>query len=189
MSNKKYQIIYADPPWQYRKSPNIHNGHQRKTAEDNYLTMSMEEIAELPITKIAEDDCALFLWVTNPRLYGDRNTDGKFTPFHIMRSWGFDYRTLLTWVKPGFGLGSYFRGNTEHVLFGIRGRMFIPTDIREGNIISAPRGRHSEKPEAMRDLIDRVYPNGSRIELFARRKALGWDCWGNEVDSDIELKI
>lgn len=188
--NKKYQIIYADPPWQYRKSPNIHNGHECNTAEDNYPTMSMLEIARLPIVNIAADNSALFLWITNPRLYGDRNTNAQITPFHIMREWGFDYRTILTWVKkPGLGMGSYFRGDTEHVLFGIRGQMPIPKSIRESNVIIAARSRHSQKPEAMRDLIMRVYPNTSRIELFARRKALGWDCWGNEVDSDINLIV
>ncbi len=188
--NKKYQVIYADPPWQYRKSPNIHNGHERNTAEDNYPTMSMTEIAKLPVASIAADDCTLFLWITNPRLYGDRNTNASFTPFHIMRAWGFDYRTMLTWVKqPGLGMGSYFRGNTEHVLFGIRGQMPIPASLRETNVIFAARSRHSQKPEAMRDLIMRVYPNASRIELFARRKCFGWDCWGNEVESDIDLPV
>jgi N6-adenosine-specific RNA methylase IME4 len=144
-----------------------------------YTTMTNAEVAALPVGELADDDAELYLWVTNPRLYGER--DGQCSPLAIIEGWGFEYKTLLTWVKTGaLGLGFYFRGQTEHVLYCTRGDVKIPPARRESNVITAPRRGHSEKPDAFYDLVERVSPE-PRVELFARRARLsGWDYWGDQ---------
>lgn len=181
-----------DPPWRYRSSDILTRGWRRtasvesgKTAEGHYTTMTNTQIAALPVADLAEDNSHLYLWVTNPRLYGERN--GDVNPREIIEGWGFRYTTLLTWVKTGPpGLGFHFRGNTEHVLFCVRGDVRIPPDRRESNVITAPRRGHSEKPGAFYDLVERVSPS-PRIELFARCQRLGWATWGNESLCHVEL--
>ncbi len=178
----RYRTIVADPPWRYTKTGKRIEGRMAGRgggAERHYTTLSMDEIAALPISELAAEQAHLYLWVTNPKLYSG--------PAEIVKAWGFDYITLLTWVKTGApGLGWYFRGATEHVIFATRGKLGIPSGLRESNVITAPRGRHSAKPGAFYDLVERVSPN-PRIELFARERRLGWDAWGAEVDSDVEL--
>lgn len=177
--NPPYSTIVADPPWRYRKSPNSESGnHERRTAEDNYSTMAIRDIAALPVAGLAADNACLFLWTTNPRIFGDRNEGGTFTAFDVMSAWGFEYRTLLTWVKTGSpGMGSYFRGDTEHVLFGIRGEVKIEPAKRESNVITAAKSGHSRKPAAFMDLVERVVP-GPYLDLFCRDPRFGWDSWG-----------
>lgn len=175
-----YRTIVVDPPWRYRSSDITTRSRRRSASvesasrEGHYTTMTNEEIAALPISEMAAPDAALFLWVTNPRLYGER--DGSGSPYEMIRGWGFEYKTLLTWVKTGpLGLGFYFRGHTEHVLFCTRGDVKIAPAKRESNVITAPRGRHSAKPDCFYDLVERVSPE-PRAELFARRARLaGWD--------------
>ena len=183
----KYRTIVVDPPWRYRKTPNV-TVHGRRWAEDVYPTMAIEEIATLPIRELADADAHLYLWVTNPRLEGERNDIGGLTPFDLIRGWGFVYKTCLTWCKNQIGLGSYFRGATEHVLFAVKGDLRIPPERRESNVIHAARHGHSQKPEAFFDLVERVSP-GPYLELFARRNRLGWDTWGNEALEHIALSI
>jgi N6-adenosine-specific RNA methylase IME4 len=132
--------------------------------------MSMEEIRELPVSDLAADDAHLYLWVTNSFIGEGAG---------LFPAWGFRYNTVLTWVKPSIGCGHYFRSRTEHVLFGRRGR--LPT-LRndQGNVIEAPRGRHSEKPEVFYELVERSSP-GPYLDMFARRLRPGWTSWGNEV--------
>lgn len=136
--------------------------------------MSNADLMGLPVTDLVADDAHLYLWVTVPRMF---DPDG---PASIMRAWGFRYLTTLTWLKTGGapGLGYYFRINTEHVLFGVRGHLAIPPAARESNVIKAGRRRHSEKPSAFMDLVERVSP-GPYVELFARAPRLGWDSWGH----------
>jgi N6-adenosine-specific RNA methylase IME4 len=124
----------------------------------------------------------LYLWVTNTQL-----TSG----FNVMATWGFKYKTTITWVKDRFGLGQYYRGQTEHCLFGVRGRLPYQILKESGRAqgvtaICAPRAAHSAKPDEMRLMIERV-SHTPRLELFARGKSAGWDVWGNEVQSDIEI--
>ena len=128
------------------------------------------------ITEISEDDCHLYLWTTNNFLKD---------ALYVMWAWGFDYKTTITWMKDRFGLGQYYRGITEHCLFGVKG--MVPYKTREDGKRAqgvtgfyAPRMKHSEKPEEMRKMIERV-STGPYIELFARKKTDGWDTWGNEV--------
>jgi N6-adenosine-specific RNA methylase IME4 len=132
---------------------------------------------------IDDDGCHLYLWTTN-----------NFLPdaLEVMEHWGFEYKTMITWVKDSFGLGQYFRGKTEHVLFGVRGSQ--PYKVIDGKrsqgktAIFAPRIKHSEKPEEMRKMIESV-SYGSYLELFARQKTKNWDVWGNEVENDISLEV
>lgn len=181
----KYRTICVDPPWRYRSTDILTRGWHRpasveskKTAERHYTTMTNTEIAALPVGEWADEDAHLYLWVTNPRLFGERN--GETNPREIVEAWGFEYKTLLTWVKTGApGLGFYFRGNTEHVLFCTRGDVRIPPEARESNVLVAPRRGHSEKPEAFYDLVERVSPK-PRLEMFARRARFNWDYYGDE---------
>lgn len=184
----KYRTIVVDPPWRYRSSDILTRGFHKTAsvattkpdeAEGQYTTMTNAEIAALPVGDSAQDTAELYMWVTNPRLYGER--DGSYSPIEIVQGWGFRYVTLLTWVKTGApGLGFYFRGNTEHVLYCVRGDVKIPPAQRESNVIVAAKGAHSAKPDAFYDLVERVSP-GPYLELFARRARLGdWSYWGNE---------
>jgi N6-adenosine-specific RNA methylase IME4 len=175
-----YSTIVADPPWRYRVSGiTVRTSPGTACAEDNYSTMTNTEIAALPVVELAADSSHLYLWVTNPKLYGDRKRKEP-TPVEIMEAWGFRYVTLLTWIKkPGaLGMGFYFRGETEHVLFGVRGNAPIPVDRREVNWFFAGKTGHSRKPAAFLDIVERVSP-GPYVELFARQPRLGWDSWGH----------
>lgn len=146
-------------------------------ANRHYPVMAIADIAALPVDQLANRDAHLYLWVTNNYLR---------CALAIMEGWGFRYITTITWLKVGFGLGQYFRGNTEHCLFGVRGSTTFQRDALTGKrgqgvtgFIHPRTKRHSEKPGVMRSMIERVSP-GPYIELFARRPAEGWDAWGNE---------
>lgn len=192
MSAPKYRTIVVDPPWRYRSKDILTRGwhraasvETRKNGAGQYTTMTNAQIAALPVSDLAAPAAHLYLWVTNPRLYGER--DGTLTPRQIVEGWGFSYLTLLTWVKTGPpGLGFYFRGGTEHALFCRRGDARIPPARRESNVITAPRRRHSEKPGAFYDLVERVSP-GPRLELFARTSRLGWDSWGDQALNHVDM--
>lgn len=164
-----YRAIVADPPWEY--NDRLDSGAQRVRGAANwYRTMPTAAICDLPVGDWAAAEAHLYLWVTNAFM-----EDG----FRVVRAWGFDYKTILTWVKPQIGMGHYFRNNTEHVLFAVRGR--LPLLVRDApTAFSAPRRRHSEKPAAFLDLVERVSP-GPRLEVFARSHRTGWDVVGEEV--------
>jgi N6-adenosine-specific RNA methylase IME4 len=180
-----FGTIVADPPWQYR--PTAHTttampDERFRSAEDQYPTMTMRQIADLPVATVAADDAHLYLWTTAPRLVGDRN-DSTITPFDILDAWGFRYVTTLVWHKTGGpGMGWYWRGDAEFILFGVRGKCPIPPALRRSNVFVAPKSRHSQKPESIMDAIEVVSP-GPRVEMFARRARLGWHSWGNQVGS------
>lgn len=177
--NPPYSTIVADPPWRYRSTGiTTRTSHGSACADDHYSTMSNEELAALPVATLAADDAHCYMWVTNPKLYSSDRSPGP-NPAEIMEAWGFRYVTLLTWHKTpaALGMGFYFRGQTEHVLFGVRGNLPIPPDRRERNIFAAGTTGHSRKPAAFGDLVERVSP-GPYLELFARAPRLGWDAWG-----------
>jgi N6-adenosine-specific RNA methylase IME4 len=168
---KKYKTIYADPPWPERGGGKIKRG-----ADRHYPLMRIEDIAALPVMDLADPEgCHLYLWTTNNYLPA---------AFEVMAAWGFRYITTITWTKDRIGLGQYFRGMTEHCLFGVLGKLSYKTidgKRQQGTTgFYAPKGRHSQKPEEMRQMIEKV-SYGPRIELFARQIAPGWDAWGNEV--------
>ena len=176
---KKYQIIYADPPWHYRDKSKSHGGG----AESHYPTMSTGEICNLEIP--TQDNSVLLLWVTHPQLE---------EAFKVIKAWGFIYKTCaFTWIKltdrniPLMGMGRYTRGNPELLLLATRGEGLKRINKGLRNDQYFPRREHSRKPSEFRDLIIKLFGDLPRIELFARRKVEGWDCWGNEVESDIEL--
>jgi N6-adenosine-specific RNA methylase IME4 len=167
----KYKTIYADPPWHEQGGGKIKRG-----ADRHYPLMKTKEILAMKdfISELSDTNCHLYLWVTNNFL-----KDG----LEVLETWGFRYVTTITWLKDRFGLGQYFRGLTEHCLFGVKGH--LPYKILNGKRqqgvtgFFAPKGKHSEKPEEMRQMIEKVsYP--PRIELFARKKTPGWVVWGLE---------
>lgn len=159
-----FRVIVADPPWQYG------NKATRGAAEDHYSTMTIEELCALPVEAGAADNAHLYLWVTNGFI-----REG----FDVLAAWGFTYKTCLTWVKPQMGMGNYFRSSTEHVLFGVRGKLAIQNRGLT-NWFNAPRGKHSAKPGSFYDLVEKASP-GPYLEMFARVRRLNWDAWGNEA--------
>lgn len=170
LPNKKYQIIYADPPWEVKAGPGwASSGISRKL---KYPTMSIDEIKALPVNELAEKDAHLYLWLINKYI-----VEG----YKIAREWGFKPITLLTWCKPphGLGLGGAFVQTTEHLLFCRRGRLTTRKRI-DTTWFENKRHRHSEKPHFFRDIIKDVSGDLTRIELFARERVFGWDVWGNE---------
>src|ERR1700686_2478723 len=170
----KYRVIYADPPW-----PEYGGGKIKRGADRHYPLMPVAAIVRLGDTLAPYIDgvgCHLYLWVTNTHL-----ANGLV----VMDRWGFQYKTTITWFKDRFGLGQYYRGQTEHCLFGVRGRLPYRTTERgrraQGvTAIYAPRTTHSAKPVEMRRMIEKLR-HGARLELFARSNTVGWDAWGNEV--------
>jgi N6-adenosine-specific RNA methylase IME4 len=197
-----YKTIVADPPWRYRSKDITTRGwHKTASVESgknpmHYTTMTNAEIAALPVGELADEQAELYLWVTNPRLYGER--DGAWSPRQIIEEWGFTYITLLTWVKtpapaaieelrpPRNGLGFYYRVGTEHVLYCVRGGVRIPPPLRESNVLIAPRRGHSQKPDVFYDVVERVSQT-PRLEMFARQQRLGWDTWGDEALQHVKL--
>lgn len=177
--NKKYKIIYADPPWSYNDKGC--NG----ACEKHYNTMSIEDICNLNVKDIADDDCILFLWATYPMLK---------EALKLIEAWGFTYKTIgFQWIKETklrrgyfFGLGRWTRGNTEPCLIAVKGK---PKRIKNNvqQLVFHPVMQHSRKPDVVRKRIIELVGDLPRIELFARQKTEGWDVWGNEVDCDIEL--
>jgi N6-adenosine-specific RNA methylase IME4 len=145
-------------------------------------------MAALPVPGIVADAAHLYMWVTNPVLTDQRPAiRGAVSPVELAILWGFQPKTLLTWVKTTAkgevnrgGTGWYFRGATEHVIFAVRGDAQIPTALREANVFLAPRSRHSAKPDALMEIAERVSP-GPRLEMFARSERPGWERWGNEA--------
>jgi N6-adenosine-specific RNA methylase IME4 len=170
MTEKKYSVILADPPWDVQQKGAY-------GAERHYSLMSLERIKELPVADLASENAHLWLWVTNATL-----RDG----YDVMESWGFTPRSPLTWIKPRFTLGVYLRNASEHVILGTRGK--APVKFKsQPTWMFAPLQDHSHKPEEQYAIIERVSGEGPRLELFARRRQPGWDAWGNEVESDIEI--
>ena len=173
---EKFRIIYADCPWPY----NNPKGNKPSMGGITYPVMKMKDIKGLPVGKIADKNCALFMWATHPKLK---------EALEVIESWGFVYTTnAFTWVKLNpkkagiySGLGHWTNGNSELCMFAKKGRpKRIAKDVKQ--IVMAPRGRHSAKPPEVRDRIVRLMGDIRRIELFAREKADGWEALGNEID-------
>jgi N6-adenosine-specific RNA methylase IME4 len=178
---RPYRTVVIDPPWRYTQKPPDKTG-SGVSAEHQYETMTTEQIAALPVAEQAADEAELYLWVTNPVLIGARpSIRGYLEPVEVVRQWGFEPKTMLTWHKLGIlGLGFYFRGDTEHVIYATRGTIQIPPAIRQSNHFAAARTGHSAKPDRFYELVERVSP-GPYLEMFARRRRYGWDVWGNEA--------
>jgi len=162
----KFATIVIDPPWDWGDEG---DGNQLGRAKPDYSTMSIQDLLELPVPTLADDDCHVYLWITNRSLPKG---------FQLLERWGFRYITMLTWVKPHFGMGNYFRGQTEHILFGVKGSQPLKRkDV--GTVFNAARGKcgHSSKPEEAYELIESVSP-GPYLEMFSRSERAGWTMWG-----------
>ena len=179
---KKYNVIYADPPWSYKVWSKKGAG---RSAESHYPTMSIEAIKALPVSRIAAGDCALFLWITFPMLRGG---------WAVMDAWGFTFKTVaFVWVKQCrksdnifTGMGYWTRANAEICLLATRGHpKRAARDVKQ--VILSHVEEHSKKPDEARHRIEALMGDVPRIELFARQATPGWDVWGNEVASDIQL--
>lgn len=164
-----FDVLCADPPWAYS------NSGFDQSAASQYPTLAIDAIAALPLTDPtfpkAADNSVLFLWATSP-LLGDS--------FAVMSAWGFTYRASLVWAKDRApGIGWWVRTKHELLLIGERGG-FHPAVMPE-SVIAARAGRHSEKPSEFYTLIESMYPQFRRVELFARVARPGWAAWGNQV--------
>lgn len=166
--NGKYNLIYADPPWQYTFGFDIHGA-----ADRHYSTMSIDELCELPIRDLTEDNAVLFMWTTSPKL---------FDSYAVIKAWGFEYKTSFVWDKVKHVMGHYNSVRHEFLLLCTKGSFPKQSNTLHDSVIEIERSdEHSEKPEYFRQLIETMYPLSKKIELFARRKSEGWDAWGNEL--------
>ena len=180
----KYRVIYADPPWAYRVWSKKGNG---RSAESHYPTMSIEEIADLPVKKLADENCALFLWVTFPLLR---------EIWKVIDAWGFIYKSVaFVWIKQNkradslfWGMGYWTRANAEICILATKGSPKRYSK-RVHQVIVSHIEEHSKKPEEARRRIEQLMGDVPRIELFARRETPGWDVWGNEVSCSLGTEI
>ncbi|MBQ1790375.1 MAG: hypothetical protein II008_09365 [Oscillospiraceae bacterium] len=164
-TDKKYRVIYADPPWSYRDKQDT---DKLGGAIKHYPTMSLPEICEIPVP--AEKDAVLFIWTTSPLLE---------ECFEVINAWGFKYKSSFVWDKIRHGMGHYNSVRHEFLLVCTRGNCTPDVPKRYDSVVSIERTEHSRKPQQFREMIDDLYPIGERLELFAREAPEGWDVWGN----------
>jgi N6-adenosine-specific RNA methylase IME4 len=171
--NKKYNIIYADPPWSYQGKM------MNSSVTDHYSVMTIDDICKLPVKDISDNNCILFMWVTLPKL-------NEF--MKVIKSWGFEYKsTAFVWCKKNkisnsffLGLGRWTRANPEICVLATKGKpKRLSNSVRQLQVF--PIEQHSKKPDQFKNLILELVGDLPRIELFARQKTPGWDVWGNQV--------
>lgn len=163
----RFAVIYADPPWEYE-----HMISDSRVIENHYPTMSLQSICDLPVSDISNTDCVLFMWATNPKL-----TEAM----RVLDAWGFNYRTNMVWVKDKIGMGYYARQQHELLLIATRGNLPVPEPTnRRSSVVMADRTEHSRKPAEFYEIIERMYPEYNKVELFSRNKREGWEVWGNQ---------
>lgn len=163
----KYRVIYADPPWKYGDA-----GYGHGPAEFHYPTLTLREICDLPISDMTTDNAVLFLWATSPMLP---------EALEVVKAWGFVYKASFVWNKIKHNVGHYNSVRHEFLLLAVRGSCPPDSSQLPPSVMDIERGEHSVKPEQFRQVIAAMYPNGKRVELFARKKVDGWDTWGNQV--------
>lgn len=166
MSKELPNILLADPPWRYDFAVS-----KTRKIENQYPTMETKAICDLkPET---DENAILFLWATNPKLK---------EAFDVMEAWGFTYKTNIVWVKDRIGMGYYARSQHELLLIGTKGKFSPPIPKnRQSSVIKGRRTRHSKKPPVVHSYIERMFPDGKFMEIFARDRRQGWNAWGNEV--------
>lgn len=170
--DKKYRVIYADPPWQY----NMNRANYGGDARDHYTTMSIEDLCAMPVKKYATDDSVLFIWVTSPFL--ERS-------FEVIKAWGFKYKASFVWDKIKHNMGHYNSVRHEFLLICTRGSATPENRKLFDSVQSIERsGEHSSKPIEFYNIIETLYPSANKIELFSRNIRQGWDGWGNEYKAD-----
>ena len=193
LPSKKYEIIYADPPWDYGGKMQFDNsiikannkGFERdiflSAANFKYPTLTLKELMTLDINSISADDCVLFMWTTGPQMENS---------IKLAKGWGFEYKTIaFVWDKGIHHPGRYTLSQTEFVLACKKGKIPTPRGARNiRQLVSVKRGEHSEKPlEVIKGITD-MFPRQAKIEIFARKKYIGWDNWGLEI-SGSKIKI
>ncbi len=176
-SKGKYGTIYVDPPWPYE------NQSTRAATSNHYESLSIKQICELRVDKkrvsdLAAEKCHLHLWTTNAFLYDTKE---------ILKAWEFEYKGIMVWIKPQMGIGNYWRVSHEFLVLGVKGKLTFDNHS-EMSWIRHDRLEHSEKPEAIRQRIERVSPP-PRIELFARKRVEGWDAWGDQLPNIKEMRL
>jgi N6-adenosine-specific RNA methylase IME4 len=163
----RFPVIYADPPWRYEFAES-----ESRAIENQYPTMSLDEIRALDVAGMSTDDAILFMWATSPKLA---------EAMSVVEAWGFTYRSSAVWVKPQLGMGYYFRQQHELLLVATRGDMPAPAPAdRPRSVVTADRLEHSAKPAEFAEAIERMYPTLPKIELFCRSPRDGWAVWGNQ---------
>ena len=170
---EKYAVIYADPPWQYNSGDQHGTEEQDTVLGDHYQSMDLLDIFNLPQARLAATDCVLFLWCTSPTLE---------EAIQVINQWGFKYKASMVWDKVAHNVGHYVSVRHELLLIATKGQ---PPKVPKlvDSVYVEERGEHSRKPEYFRKLIDELYPDGKRIELFCRgRAAKGWDAWGEQSE-------
>jgi len=176
LPKKKYGVILADPEWKF-KTYSLETGMDR-AADNHYPTSETDKICARPVADIAADAAALFLWATVPMLPD---------AFRVMAAWGFEYKSHCIWKKDRIGTGYWFRNQHELLLIGTKGKIPAPAmGTQFPSVIDAPVGKHSQKPDAFYEIIEKYFPTLPKIELNARRARAGWDSWGNEAPHDPE---
>jgi N6-adenosine-specific RNA methylase IME4 len=183
LGGRRFGAILADPPWRFQnKTGKVAPEHRRLS---RYATLTLDEIAALPVSEIASDMSHLYLWTPNALLP---------EALSVMKAWGFAYKTNIVWHKirkdggpDGRGVGFYFRNVTEMLLFGVRGRnaRTLPPGRRQVNYLATRKREHSRKPDEQYELIEACSP-GPFAELFARGLRDGWECWGAQATGDYE---
>ena len=164
-TDKQYRVIYADPPWSYNDKQNV---EVLGGAEKHYTTMPLQDICDLPVP--SADNAVLFIWVTSPLLED---------VFKVIKAWGFKYKSSFVWDKVAHNMGHYNSVRHELLLIATKGSCTPDVPKLFDSVVSIERTEHSRKPKEFRDMIDTLYPNGNRLEMFAREAPKGWDVWGN----------
>lgn len=167
LPDAKYRVVYADPPWKYGDQLTEDYG----AVKFHYPAMTIKELCALPVRDLCESDAVLFMWVTSPLLY---------EALPIIDAWGFTYKTSFVWDKIKHNMGHYNSVRHEFLLICTRGSCTPDDKQLTDSVQSIDRTKHSEKPEEFRAIIDKMYPHGKRIELFARKRTENWDVWGNQ---------
>lgn len=167
VTERRYPVIYADPPWKYW------NTVESRDNQNHYPTMTLEDICALPIQDVCTSDAILFMWAISPELK---------EALKVIDAWGFNYQTSMVWVKDKIGLGWYVRNQHEFLLIATKGDFIKPAHAdRPSSVINAPRLEHSAKPSIVYDIIEKMYPDLPKIELFCRTPRENWASWGNEI--------
>lgn len=181
-TGNKYRVIYADPAWKFSNRKT--GGSMSSSAEAKYTVTTIEDMKSLPVANIADDNCMLVMWWVGAMPQEAIDLCHAWG-FRLLNMNGFVWRKLTKSRLPFFGMGFSTRAGSESAMIAVRGKVgSLITDHGVRSVIEAAVGRHSEKPHAFREAIEKLCGDVPRIELFARDQFTGWDCWGNEVTCD-----
>ena len=170
----KYDVIYADPAWRYDFSKS-----KNRDVENQYPTMTIDDICNLPVNNMTNENAVLYMWATAPKLP---------EAMKVIEAWGFKYVTHGIWDKEMIGMGYWFRGQHELLMVAKKGKFSPPpSTMRISSVMKEKRGKHSKKPDFIRNLIKEWYPSAARLEMFCREEKQGWHTWGNEAENSIDL--